>query len=266
MRGQSMRDVLKYEHVEVSYHGRAVVRDVSVTLHAGEILGIVGQSGCGKSTLLQAAMGLLGQGGEVSRGEIWFEGQNLLGLSPRDMGKLRGAKLGMVVQNATGSFCPVRTVGSQMYESMKAHRKIPRAQAREKALALLEKLEFPDGPRIWNSYPFQLSGGMNQRVAIALAMLLEPLALLADEPTSALDVVAQKQVLGELLQLRELFGTAMVVVSHDMGVVSALADTVLVLHQGTPVEYGPAQQVLRHPQHPCTQQLLAAVPRLEGRK
>lgn len=253
-----MREVLQYHQVEVTYQGRAVIRNVSFTLHAGEILGVVGQSGCGKSTLLRAAMGLLGPGGRVSGGEIRLEGENLLERTPQEMEPLRGAKLGLLMQNPQGVFCPVRTLGSQMVETLRAHQAVSKAQAREKALELMDKLGLPDGARIWNSYPFQLSGGMLQRVAMALAMLLEPTVLLADEPTSALDCVAQKQVLMHLGKLREMYHTAMVVVSHDMGVVSALADSVLVLHQGTPVEYGPAQEVLRRPQHPYTRQLLGA--------
>lgn len=253
-----MKEVLRYHQVEVTYGERAVVQHVSFTLHAGEILGVVGQSGCGKSTLLQAAMGLLGQGGRVSRGEIWLEGENLLSLTPGEMRKRRGAKLGLVAQHAAGAFCPLRTLGSQVVEALRAHQDISRPQAKEKALELLAKLGLPDGEQIWNSYPFQLSGGMLQRVCLALTMLLEPAVLLADEPTSALDVVAQQQVLMQLQHMQQTYGTAMVVVSHHMGVVSALADTVLVLHQGSPVEYGPAQGVLRDPQHPHTRQLLAA--------
>ena len=259
-----MTEILQYHQVEVMYQGRSVVRDVNITLHAGEILGVVGQSGCGKSTLLRAAMGLLGPGGRVSRGEIRLEGEDLLECTPRKMEQLRGAKLGLLMQNPQGAFCPVRTLGSQMVETLRAHQAVSKAQAREKALELMDKLGLPEGARIWNSYPVQLSGGMLQRVSMALSMLLEPAVLLADEPTSALDCVAQKQVLAQLMQLREMYHTAMVVVSHDMGVVSALADTVLVLHQGTPVECGPVQRVLNHPQHPHTRQLLAAVPRLEG--
>lgn len=253
-----MKEVLAYHQVAVTYQGRAVLHDVSVTLHAGEILGVVGQSGCGKSTLLRAAMGLLGPGGRVSRGRICLEGENLLERTPREMEKLRGAKLGLLMQNPQGAFCPVRTLGSQMAETLRAHRSISKSQAREKALELMAQLGLSDGARIWNSYPFQLSGGMLQRVAMALAMLLEPVVLLADEPTSALDCVAQNQVLMQLCKLREMYHTAMVVVSHDMGVVSTLADTVLVVHQDAPVEYGPAQEVLCHPQHPHTRQLLAA--------
>ena len=168
----------------------------------------------------------------------------------------------MIFQDAGASLCPIRTIGEQIYESMSAHMEITRSQAKEKALLLFERLQFKDGQQIWNSYPFELSGGMNQRVGIAIAMLMEPPVLLADEPTSALDVVVQKQVIEEMLHLREMFGTAMILVTHDIGVVSAMADTVLVLQDGRIMEFGTARQVLHEPQNAYTRTLLAAVPKL----
>lgn len=257
-----MEPLLTYRLVEVSFNGRAVTHDVSFTLHAGEILGIVGESGSGKSTLLKAAMGLLGNGGLVTKGDIWFKGKDLPDLPEKELRKICGAGIGMIFQDAGASLCPIRTIGEQIYESMSAHMEITRSQAREKALALFEKLQFKDGQRIWNSYPFELSGGMNQRAGIAIAMLMEPPVLLADEPTSALDVAVQKQVIEEMLHLRELFGTAIILVTHDIGVVSAMADTVLVLKDGQIMEFGTAQQVLRDPQDAYTRTLLAAVPKL----
>ena len=257
-----MEPLLTYRSVEVSFNGRAVTHDVSFTLHAGEILGIVGESGSGKSTLLKAAMGLLGNGGLVTKGDIWFKGKDLPDLPEKELRKICGAGIGIIFQDAGASLCPIRTIGEQIYESMSAHMEITRSQAREKALALFEKLQFKDGQRIWNSHPFELSGGMNQRAGIAIAMLMEPPVLLADEPTSALDVAVQKQVIEEMLHLRELFGTAIILVTHDIGVVSAMADTVLVLKDGQIMEFGTAQQVLRDPQDAYTRTLLAAVPKL----
>ena len=257
-----MEPLLTYRSVEVSFNGRAVTHDVSFTLHAGEILGIVGESGSGKSTLLKAAMGLLGNDGLVTKGDIWFKGKDLPDLPEKELRKICGAGIGMIFQDAGASLCPIRTIGEQIYESMSAHMEITRSQAREKALALFEKLQFKDGQRIWNSYPFELSGGMNQRAGIAIAMLMEPPVLLADEPTSALDVAVQKQVIEEMLHLRELFGTAIILVTHDIGVVSTMADTVLVLKDGRIMEFGTAQQVLREPRDAYTRKLLAAVPKL----
>lgn len=259
------KGLLTYDSVEVSFSGRAVTHDVSFSLHDGEILGIVGESGSGKSTLLKAAMGLLGGSGLVTRGDIWFQGRNLPDLPQRELRAVCGRQIGMIFQDAGASFCPIRTIGDQIHESMAAHGAITRAQAREKALTLFEKLQLKNACRIWDKYPFELSGGMNQRVGIAAAMLLEPLVLLADEPTSALDVTAQEQVIRELLHLRGMFRTAMILVSHDIGVVSAMADTVLVLKEGRTVECGPAKQVLGQPRNPYTRELLTAVPRLHRR-
>lgn len=257
-----MEPLLTYQSVEVSFNGRAVTHDVSFTLHAGEILGIVGESGSGKSTLLKAAMGLLGNDGLVTKGDIWFQGKDLPDLPEKELRKVCGAGIGMIFQDAGASLCPIRTIGEQIYESMSAHMKITRSQAKEKALLLFQRLQFKDGQQIWNSYPFELSGGMNQRVGIAIAMLMEPPVLLADEPTSALDVVVQKQAIEEMLHLREMFGSAMILVTHDIGVVSAMANTVLVLQDGRIMEFGTARQVLHEPQNAYTRTLLAAVPKL----
>lgn len=257
-----MAELLSYEHVEISYGGTPVVHDVSFSVKPGEILGLVGESGSGKSTLIKAAMGLLGDNGLVTKGDILFDGKNIPDLPEKELRKIRGAKIGMIFQDAGASLCPIRTIGEQIYESMSAHMDISRADAQEQAFALFEKLHFQDSRRIWDSYPFELSGGMNQRAGIAIAMLMNPAVLLADEPTSALDVAVQKQVVLEMKQLRELFGTAIILVTHDIGVVSAMADTVLVLKDGRKVEYGPARKVLQAPEQAYTKKLLAAVPKL----
>lgn len=257
-----MKEILNYQSVEISFNGQKVVQNVSFSLHAGEILGIVGESGSGKSTLLKAAMGLLGESGMVTRGDIWFQGKDIPDLSRKEMQKICGEKIGMIFQDAGASLCPIRTIGEQIYESITAHKRMSRESAKEKALSLFKKLKFQDGERIWNSYPFELSGGMNQRVGIAIAMLMEPPVLLADEPTSALDVAVQRQVVQQMLALREMFGTAIILVTHDIGVVSAIADTVLVLKEGQVMEYGAAKQVLEAPENVYTRKLLSAVPRL----
>lgn len=257
-----MDALLKYNHVEISFGGKAVVHDVSFSLHPGEILGLVGETGSGKSALIKAAMGLLGNDGLVTRGDIWFEDKNLPDLSEKELRRIRGAKIGMIFQDAGASLCPIRTIGEQIMESMAAHKKISKEEAKSSALDMFEKLNFRDGGRIWNSYPFELSGGMNQRAGIAVAMLTHPSVLLADEPTSALDVAVQRQVVQEMLRVREMFGTAIILVTHDIGVVSAMADTILVLQDGNVMEYGKAEKVLKNPQNVYTQKLLAAVPRL----
>jgi len=257
-----MAALLEYDSVEISFGEKAVVRDVSFSLRPGEILGLVGESGSGKSTLIKAAMGLLGKNGLVTKGDIWFEGKNIPDLSEKELRKIRGAKIGMIFQDCGASMSPIRTIGEQIVESMAAHKKVDAAQARETAMELFDKLHFKDGDRVWNSYPFQLSGGMNQRAGIAIAMLMDPAVLLADEPTSALDVAVQRQVVEQMLRIRDTFGTAMILVSHDMGVVSAMADTILVLRGGAVMEYGRAKDVLGDPRSVYTKQLLSAVPRL----
>lgn len=257
-----MAELLKYDSVEISFGGKPVVHDVSVSLQPGEILGLVGESGSGKSTLIKAAMGLLGNNGLVTKGDIWFEGQNIPDLSEQELRKIRGAKIGMIFQDAGASLCPIRTIGEQIYESMSAHMEISKEEAKKRALELFDKLNFKDAGRIWDSYSFELSGGMNQRAGIAIAMLMSPSVLLADEPTSALDVAVQKQVVMEMRQLRDMFGTAIIIVTHDIGVVSAMADRVLVLNHGDVMEYGEAGQVLNDPQNDYTKKLLSAVPRL----
>ena len=257
-----MAEVLRYEHVSISYNGYRVVEDVSFTLRQGEILGIVGESGSGKSTVIKAAMGLLGPSGQVTRGDIWYGQQDIPDLTPAQMRRLNGPEIGMIFQSAGASFCPIRTVGAQLYEAMREHGAIARWTFNQRAVELLQKIGFEDGQRILDSYPFELSGGMQQRVGIAAAMLLNPKVLLADEPTSALDVSVQKQVVEEMLQVREIFGTAIIIVTHNIGVIGAMADNVLVMKDGKMVEYGPTKAVLEHPQAKYTQTLMAAVPKL----
>ena len=243
-----MEQRLIYDSVEICYNGRPAVRDISFSLCPGEILGIVGESGSGKSTLIRAALGILGQGGMVTKGDIWFAGQNLPEVPERRMRLIRGAKIGMIFQDAGDSLCPVRTIGDQIYESLAAHEKLNRQKSDRRAGELLASLGFSDSKRILESYPFELSGGMKQRVGAAMAMLPNPSVLLADEPTSALDVTVQKQMV--------------ILVTHNIGVVSAMADTVLVLREGEAVEYGEAEKVLREPREAYTRELLLAAPRL----
>jgi len=257
-----MDALLTYDSVEISFGGTPVVRNISFSLQSGEILGLVGESGSGKSTIIKAAIGILGSNGMVTKGDIWFEGKNLPDLPEKEMRRIRGRKIGMIFQDAGASLCPIRTIGEQIFESMVAHRSITKARAKESALELFDKLRFQNGERIWNSYPFELSGGMNQRAGIAIAMLTSPAVLLADEPTSALDAAVQRQVVEEMLELRKMFDTAIILVTHDIGVVSAMADTVLVLQQGNKVEYGGAREVLDNPQNDYTRKLLSAVPKL----
>ena len=254
-----MTEVIRYEHVDISYKGKRVVHDVSFSVEKGEILGIVGESGSGKSTLIKAAMGLLGKDGLVTRGDIWYKGMDLPDLKPREMRKLCGPELGMIFQTAGSSFCPIRTVRAQLYEFMTEHKKIKADVFENQAEELLEKFGFEDSKRVLDSYPFELSGGMNQRVGICTAMIMHPNLLLADEPTSALDVTVQKQVVEELLMMRKEYQTAMILVTHNIGVVRAMADRILVLQNGTVRDYGETENVLDYSQDPYTQKLMNSV-------
>ncbi len=254
--------ILKYDSVEISYGGKPVLKDVSISVQKGEILGVIGESGSGKSTLIKAAAGLLGKDGAVTRGGVNFRGRLLSNLNKKELRKIRGSKIGMVFQDAGASFCPVRKIGDQICESVSAHVKTSKKDVKTQAIKLFETLELKDSPRVWDSYPFELSGGMNQRVAIASAMLMNPDILLADEPTSALDTASRKQVANELLRLRELFGTSVVLVTHDIGLASHMADTILVLKNGNVKEYGEAEKVLENPGSAYTKSLLSMRPKL----
>ena len=254
--------LLDMRHVEICYNGQAVVQDVSIQMEAGEILGIVGESGSGKSTLVRSAMGLLGKAGAVTGGEIYYKGKNLLEAGQEAWRTLRGPEMGMIFQNTEASLCPIRTIEDQVYESVSEHEKASRSQVRERALELFDKMKLQDGERILKSYPFELSGGMNQRVGIMMAMILKPALLLADEPTSALDVTVQAQVVREMMKLRDGYGTGIAIVTHNMGVVEYMADKIAVMHQSRLVEYGPKEQVIYHPREAYTKKLLGAVLRI----
>ncbi len=255
------KEILIFEHVDVQFANSRVVSDASFSLHEGETLGIVGESGSGKSTLLKAAMGLL-EGGLVSCGDIWYAGKSIPDMSEKELRWLRGAEIGMIFQDAGMSLCPTRTIGVQIVESVHAHEDKPKDHIKAEALELFEKLHFQNPEAVWHHYPFELSGGMNQRVGIAMALLSNPKILFADEPTSALDVRVQREVLRELMMLKKERNMSIMLVTHDMGVVAAVSDHILVLKNGVVMEYGRTSEILQRPQNDYTKQLLAASPKL----
>ena len=257
--------LLELRDLRVAYGALPVVRGVSIALQAGEILGVVGESGCGKSTLLGTILGLLPREEWTAEGQILFAGQDLASLPAEAMRRIRGEGIGAVFQDPGDSLNPSRPIKTQFFEALRAHRPVGRREARSLALEALERLNLRDGAALLESYPFQLSGGQKQRVAIALAMVLQPALLLADEPTSALDVTVQAQVIRELMDLRARCGTAMVLVTHNLGVAAHAADRLAVLYAGLVVEAGDKRQVLAHPAHPYTRSLLAAIPDFSGR-
>ena len=252
--------MLELKDVMISYGGVPTVQSFHLSLEEGEICSIVGESGSGKTTVIRAVLGLLPGGGKVTKGDILFEGETLLDKSKEEWRKIRGSKISMIFQDSGAMLNPTRKIGSSFVEYIRTHERISKKDAWEKGVEMLERMRLPNGDNIMKSYPFQLSGGMRQRVGIAMGMTYQPKLLLADEPTSALDVDARDQVLEELRRMRDRYHTAMLLVSHDFSVVSALADRVLVLREGRMVECGSRQQVLFSPAETYTKQMLAAVP------
>jgi oligopeptide/dipeptide ABC transporter ATP-binding protein len=238
---------------------------VSFTVRPGEVMALVGESGSGKSATALATMGLLPRTrGRIVAGSILFEGRDMLGLSERQLRALRGDGMALIFQNPMTTLNPVLTVGSQLREVIRQHTGVSRAKADERALELLGLVEISDPTARMKSYPHQLSGGLRQRVMIALALSCEPKLLIADEATTALDVTTQAQILQLLKRISAQLGTAMVVITHSMGVVAGLADRVAVMYAGRIVELGAVDEIFYQPQHPYTVGLLGSIPRIDA--
>jgi oligopeptide transport system ATP-binding protein len=239
------------------------VNQLNFELGRGETLGIVGESGSGKTQTVLALMGLLARNGQAS-GQVLFQGQDLLTLPAAQLNRIRGNRVAMIFQDPMTSLNPYLTVERQMTEVLELHKGLTRKQARVRALTLLDAVKIPEAARRINMYPHEYSGGMRQRVMIAMALLCEPDVLIADEPTTALDVTVQAQILLLMRELQRDFGTAIVLITHDLGVVAGLCDQVMVLYAGQVMEQGSAEAIFYRPSHPYTAGLLAAVPRLEA--
>ena len=241
------------------------VNSVSFHLRPGELLGVVGESGSGKSVTMMSLIGLLpSPPAEVRGGEVLLGGRDLLKLAPRDLQAVRGAKVGFVFQDPMTSLNPVFTVGNQIMEPLMKHMGMTKAQATDRAAELLDLVGIPDARKRLKSYPHQFSGGMRQRVMIALALACDPDVLIADEPTTALDVTIQAQIIELVKDLRRKLGMAIVWITHDLGVIAGIADRVMVMYGGQVVEQAPVKQLFAHPQHPYTRALLKTVPALTG--
>jgi oligopeptide transport system ATP-binding protein len=241
------------------------VDGVSFDVEKGKTLGIVGESGCGKTVTALSIMGLIPKPpAKIVAGEILFNGRDLAHLSERELEDVRGSQIAMIFQDPMTSLNPTLTIGTQITETIHRHFDMPKEEARKRAVALLEEVHIPKAAERLDDYPHRLSGGMRQRVMIAIALSCEPELLIADEPTTALDVTVQAQVLDLLDELRESHGTAMILITHDMGVVAEASDEVVVMYAGQVVEQAPVLELFDHPEHPYTEALLGALPQLEG--
>ena len=240
------------------------VDNVSFTVDSGEIVCLVGESGCGKSVTSLSLMGLLGKGGRVAGGQALFEGRDLLKLKEEELDQIRGDRISMVFQDPLTSLNPVFTIGRQITESIRIHMGLERKAACERAISLLEKVGMPDPEAVMKKYPHLLSGGQRQRVMIAIALACNPRLLIADEPTTALDVTIQAQIMRLIRQLQKEFHMAVILITHDIGLVAEMADRVLVMYAGQMIESAPVLELFDHPAHPYTQALLRSVPPVPG--
>ena len=241
-----------------------LVRDVSLHVNSGETLAVVGESGSGKTLTFLAALGIAPAGIQVTAGEVLFEGDDLTKLKPHELRARRGTAISMVFQDPLSALNPVFSIGTQIIEVLRAHLPLTKAQARARAIELLERVHIPDPHRRVDDYPHQFSGGMRQRALIAMAIALEPKVLIADEPTTALDVTVQAQVLELLSQLREETGMALVLITHDLGLVARHADRVAVFYAGRIVEQAAVHPLFHEPRHPYTVSLFRTIPRLDS--
>ena len=268
-RALSVRDLV----VDFEQDGRAVraLDGVSLDLHAGRVLGVVGESGCGKSVTARAILRLIDRPGRIASGRVLLdpglpEQQDLAALDPesRAMRAVRGGRIGLIFQEPMTALSVHYTVGNQIIEAMRAHSDVSKASARDRVIALLHEVGIPRPERRIDAYPFQLSGGLRQRVGIALALAADPQIVIADEPTTALDVTTQAQILALLRRLQRTKGVALMLITHDMGVIAQMADDVAVMYLGRIVEFAPVAQLFAAPRHPYTRALLRSVPNLRA--
>lgn len=258
--------LLDVKNLDISYGSKLTVTGVNIQLDKGEILSIVGESGSGKTTVIRAVMGCLPGRGHVSGGSIIFDGRDMLKNTREDWRKISGSEMSMIFQDSGNMINPIRRIGEQFIDYILAHApQKSKAEAAEMAKDMLNKVRLPNPQNIMNSYPFELSGGMRQRVGIAMAMIFSPKLLLADEPTSALDVTTQAQIIRQIVDVRNEYNAAVILVTHNIGVASYVSNKLMVMKNGHVVESG-GREIIENPQHAYTKELLAAVPVLGDKK
>lgn len=260
--------MLKIEDITVKYgkNPKPTIEHFNLDMKQGEICSVVGESGSGKTTVIRAVLGSLPGGGKVTRGDILFEGKSLLGYDKKQWRELRGSQISMIFQDSGAMMNPIRRIGAQYVEYIRTHKDVSKKDAWDMGIEMLEKMRLPSGDNIMKSYPFQLSGGMRQRVGIAMAMTFQPKLLLADEPTSALDVTTQAQIVRQMMELREDFGTGIIIVTHNIGVAAYMGDKIIVMKGGKVVDQGDRDKILYHADNKYTQYLMKAVPAVGGER
>jgi len=244
-----------------TYNGVVLAVDgIDLTVNRNEVIGIVGETGCGKSVTVRSTMGLVPEPGRIVSGRILLDGENLLDKGDAELRRIRGSRMSMIFQNPLSSLNPVFTIGNQVGHVISIHQNKTKEESRRRAVEVFDLVRLPDPVRLLKKYPHELSGGMLQRVMIAMALSCRPEVLIADEPTTALDVTIQAQILSLMLQLKEETGTAIILITHDLGVVAETCDRVAVMYAGLIVERGPVQAIFNEPLHPYTEGLLASLP------
>lgn len=257
--------MLEIHGLTVAYGEQPTLKHFSLSMKEGEIVALVGESGSGKTTAIRSILGLLPPGGSIVEGTISFEGQSLQGISHREWRAMRGKKLSIIFQDSGAMLNPIRTIGSQYCEYIRTHSRVSKQEAQMMGKEMLKRMGLSDPNSIWLAYPFQLSGGQRQRIGIAMAMTFGPKLLLADEPTSALDVTTQAQIVRQMMELRDTYGTSILLVTHNLAVAAYMADRILVMQNGNTLEQGDRESLLNS-QNPYVRKLLQAVPDLGGKR
>ncbi|OYS45603.1 peptide ABC transporter ATP-binding protein [Limosilactobacillus reuteri] len=260
-------DVLKIKHLSVDFRTMEgnvhAIRDVTLKLHPGEVLALVGESGSGKSVTTKTIMQLLPNNAEVVSGTVEYKGRNLLDLPEKKLQQLRGNELAEIFQDPMTALDPTVRVGKQIMEPLLNHKQMSKGEAKKQALAIMNKVGIVNAKERFNDFPYQFSGGMRQRIVIAMALICHPQVLIADEPTTALDVTIQSQILRLIKQLKDELGTAVIFITHDLGVVAGIAERVAVMYAGRILEFGTVEDIFYHPQHPYTVGLLKSTPTMD---
>ncbi len=257
--------MLEFKNVSVKYSsGTVALKNFSLSISKGEIISLVGESGSGKTTAIRAAIGLLPVGGNISSGDIILNNKSIKDLSEKEWQKIRGYDTAMIFQDCGSMLDPIKSIGSQFIEYIRTHEKISKKQAYDRAVEMLELMGLYDGKAIMKAIPSNLSGGMRQRVGIAMAMIFKPNIILADEPTSALDVTIQAQIVRQMMELRNKYNTSILLITHNIGLAGYMSDKIAVMTDGEIVEFGTREDIINNPQHEYTKKLIKAVPDMKG--